>query len=125
MKFSAKTLELFQRRRYQGFTVEPDVTTMTGSFGTGRFAIIGFTCQDGSVYEARYRTFNCISVIAAADWVCEWAQGRKHDELSRLTTPQVLEALQGLPKSREFCAHLVRDALVRAAAEAKKKGFLL
>lgn len=125
MKFSTRTLDLFQRRRYQGLTFEPDVTAMSGSFGTGRFAIIGLTCRNGAVAEARYRTFNCISVIAAADWVCEWAHGRNHGELSKLTTQQVLEALDGLPTSREFCAHLVRTALLQAAAEAKKKGVLL
>ena len=125
MNFSPRAIELFQRKLYQGLTFEPDATALAGSFGSGRFAMVVLRCEDGLVAEARYRTMNCISAIAAADWACEWAQGRSHQELQKLRTEDILDALDSLPQSRVFCAHLVRDALALAAQEALQKGLLL
>ena len=124
MQFSAKALAFFRRREYQGLDFEPDAHAMAGSLGSGRFAIIALRCQNGVVAEARYRTLNCISAIAAADWTCEWVRGRSLAAIETLTTDDILIALDGLPLSRHFCAQLVRDALIAAAELAQKKGRL-
>jgi NifU-like protein len=123
--FSAITLEHFRNAKFQGLHPQTDVVGMGGSFKTGRFAIIGLTCGDGRIKEARFRSFNCISVIAAANWVCQTLQNQDLKEASALSVEATLTALGGLPKSREFCAHLVHDALKSALEQAQKKGLLL
>lgn len=124
MKFSAITLEHFRDARFQGLHSQTDVVGMGGSFQTGRFAIIGLTCEQGCIKEARFRSFNCISVIAAANWVCQTLQHQTLEEASNLSVQAILSALGGLPKSREFCAHLVHDALRSALDQAHQKGLL-
>ena len=125
MRFSQRALELFRRQLYQGLTFKPDSLGMTGSFGTGRFAVVAIRCDGGRIAEARHETMNCTSAIAAADWACEWARGLCFSEVAMLQTQDVLEALDGLPERREFCSRLVADALLIAAREARQKGLLL
>lgn len=102
----------------------PDAVGLSGSFGSGRFALVSLRCEKHHVVEARHRTMNCVAAIAAAEWVCEWARHRSYREIRLLDIDTIVEALEGLPHSRRFCAQLVRDALVTAALDARKKGLL-
>lgn len=115
MQFSEIAIARFRAPRYRGFDFEPDGVAMTGKFETGRWAIIALKSEGGVITGAGFRTFNCISSVASADWACEWSQGKTPAELVKLEVESILEALEGLPLSRQFCAHLVRDALVAAA----------
>ena len=85
--------------------------------------MMGIRCENGIIAEARFRTFNCISAIAAADWVCEQLQGLPLERAPDLSVDAIDSALDGLPSTRLFCAHLVADAIRAALAEARQKGF--
>jgi NifU-like protein involved in Fe-S cluster formation len=122
--FTPKTLRLFQRKKYRGLRHNPEVTALAGNVRTGRFAVIGLTFSDGRISEARYRTIPCIPAIAASEWVCQWARGRTWDEIQSIRADQILDGLGGLPLSRHFCCHLVRDALLSAAEQAFQKQLL-
>lgn len=124
MKFSPVTLERFRKIQFQGLSSNCNVLGMGGSFRTGRFAMLGLLCQDNQIVEARFQSFNCISVIAAADWVCETIQSQPLQAALDITVERILDALDGLPASRQFCAHLVCDALKSALEQAQKKGLL-
>lgn len=73
--FTSATIKRFQNAKFQGLHPQTDVVGMGGSLKTGRFVIIGLICEENRVVEARFRSFNCIPVIAAADWLCEKVKG--------------------------------------------------
>lgn len=62
--------------------------------------------------QARFKAYGCPSTIATADWLCEWLQGRRSEEVLALAAPVVAEAL-GLQPTRRYCAVLAED-VVRA-----------
>lgn len=124
MKFSPVTLERFRKVQFQGLSSSGNVLGMGGSFQTGRFAVLGLLCQENQIVDARFQSFNCISVIAAADWVCETIQNQPLEAALKVTVEGILDALDGLPPSRHFCAHLVCDALKSALEQAQMKGLL-
>lgn len=124
MKFSQTTLDLFRRKKFQGLIHSPDASAHAGSFKTGRFAVIGLKCSDNVLTEARYRTFPCVFAIALAEWLCEWAYQRTWSQIEALQVSDLESAVEGLPLSRRFCAHLVLDAFKAAALQAHQKGIL-
>lgn len=125
MGFSQTTLERFRNARFQGLTFEPDALGTAGKIPVGIFAVIALRCGQGRILEARFRTFNCVSVIAAADWVCETVAGKAPESaLELITVERIIEALDGLPASRHFCARLVYDALRAAVGQAQERELL-
>ncbi len=124
MRFSRTTLERFRNVRYQGFEARPEALGLSGSLESGRFVFIGLYCSQGRISEARFRCFNCISAIVASDWLCETLLGKTRDEALFISTDSVVQALDGLPPSRLFCAQMAVDALRLAICEAQKKGHL-
>lgn len=119
MSFSQTTLDRFRNARFQGLTFQPDALGTAGKIPTGIFAVIALRCGQGRILEARFRTFNCVSVIAAADWVCETVTGHPFTNALEITVEGIIEALDGLPPSRQFCARLVHDALRAAVKQAQ------
>jgi nitrogen fixation NifU-like protein len=124
MKFSPAAIERFQKTRRHGLSFKPDALGMGGSFKRAQFVVLGLRCQDGLIQEARFESFNCISVIAAADWVCETIEGQPASTALAITVESILDALDGLPISRHFCAYLTHDALKAAVGQAQERGLL-
>lgn len=65
------------------------------------------------IQTARFQALGCPSTIAAADWICEWLEGRALVEGQALK-PELIAAALALPAERRHCALLAEDAL-RAA----------
>lgn len=124
MRFSPITIERFQKTRLKGLTFRPHALGMGGCFEKGQFVVLGLRCQDGLIQEARFESFNCISAIAAADWVCEQLVGASADGALAIELETIVAELGGLPPSRLFCAGLARQAMTVAVAAAQKKGIL-
>ena len=124
MRFSQATLERFRGARFQGFEAKPEALGFSGSLESGRFVYLGLFCSQGRIREARFRCFNCISAIAASDWVCETVSDSSFEEALAVSVTALLQALEGLPPSRVFCAQLVVEALQAALEQAQKKGCL-
>lgn len=65
------------------------------------------------VERARFRAHACPSGIAAADWACEWMEGRTLDEIRGLKA-EAVESGAGLAPDKRDCGLLVEDALAAA-----------
>lgn len=124
MKFSPITIERFRSARHQGFDFQPCVLGLAGNIESGIFILLALRCDDNRVIEARFRSFNCISAVAAGDWVCERVAGQSLECAMEIDTDAVDLALGGLPPSRKFCAGLAETALHAALSKAQSKGIL-
>ncbi len=123
MRFSPVTIERFQDARFEGFISRPEVMGMSGNYQSGRFIILGLRFVDGVIVDARFRCFNCISAIAAADWLCEQLEGCSPEVASSISVQDIDDALGGLPLGRRFCAQMTRDALTAALERAHRDGY--
>ena len=94
---------------------EPDGTGESEYAGCGDLARFFLRVRHGRAVEVRFQTYGCGPTIAAASVASELGRGRTVDDLSRLTSGDVEEALEGLPEDRKHAADVAAGAL-RAAA---------
>lgn len=125
MSFSEEMVERFRRAAYQGIDEPPQAMGLAGSLRQGRFVMIGLHFQEGRISRARFRSFNCLPAVAAADWLCETVEGQTGQPALSLTAEHIADALGGVPLRKMFCIELARAALLQAVTEAQKKGLLL
>lgn len=65
---------------------------------------------EGRIQAARFRALGCPSTVAAADWMCEWLEGRSPAEAGEFRAARLVRALELVPV-RRHCAVLAEDAL--------------
>ncbi len=75
--------------------------------------------DDGTITEAKFKTFGCGSAIASSSLVTEWVKGKNIDEAVKITNKEIAEELS-LPPVKIHCSVLAEEA-VKAAIEDYKK----
>ncbi|PYM36373.1 MAG: iron-sulfur cluster assembly scaffold protein [Candidatus Rokuibacteriota bacterium] len=115
MRYSPTLVDHFLNPRNAGMMREPDGTGESEYAGCGDLARFFLRVRYGRAVEVRFQTYGCGPTIAAASVASELGRGRTVDDLSRLTSGDVEEALEGLPEDRKHAADVAAGAL-RAAA---------
>jgi len=62
------------------------------------------------ITEARFKTFGCVSSIAASSWATERLKDLSLEDAKAITSAEIATAL-ALPLDRTYCALLVEDAI--------------
>jgi nitrogen fixation NifU-like protein len=114
--FSETVMEHFRNPRNAGVLEPCSAVGTAGSPESGRFVQLFLSLRGERIETARFRTYGCVPVIAAASYLTEWVEGRTVEEAMRLTARELSERLGGLPPRRGFCAELAIEALRRALA---------
>ena len=76
--------------------------------------------DDGTITDAKFKTFGCGSAIASSSLVTEWVQGKKLDEAAQITNNDIAKELS-LPPVKIHCSVLAEDAVKAAIADYKSK----
>jgi nitrogen fixation NifU-like protein len=76
--------------------------------------------DEGTIEDARFKTFGCGSAIASSSLVTEWVKGKSLDEARQITNQQIAEEL-ALPPVKIHCSVLAEDAIKAAIDDFKKK----
>lgn len=76
--------------------------------------------SDGTITEARFKTFGCGSAIASSSLATSWAEGKHIDEVVRIKNTDIAKHL-ALPPVKLHCSMLAEDAIKAAVADYKKK----
>ena len=117
MRYSPTLVDHFLNPRNAGMMREPDGTGESEYAGCGDLARFFLRVRYGRAVEVRFQTYGCGPTIAAASVASELGRGRTVDDLSRLTSGDVEEALEGLPENRKHAADVAAGALRAAAAD--------
>ena len=117
MRYSLTLVDHFLNPRNAGMMREPDGTGESEYAGCGDLARFFLRVRHGRAVEVRFQTYGCGPTIAAASVASELGRGRTVDDLSRLTSGDVEEALEGLPENRKHAADVAAGALRAAAAD--------
>ena len=76
--------------------------------------------EDGTIEDAKFKTFGCGSAIAASSLATEWVAGKSIDDALKLDNTQIVEELS-LPPVKIHCSVLAEDAIKAAIADYKSK----
>jgi nitrogen fixation NifU-like protein len=76
--------------------------------------------DEGTISDARFKTFGCGSAIAASSLATEWVRGKTIDQAMELKNTEIVEELS-LPPVKIHCSVLAEDAIKAAINDYKEK----
>ena len=124
MAYSDKVLDHYENPRNVGTMDKDDPNVGTGMVGAPacgdvmRLQIkVG---DDGTIEDAKFKTYGCGSAIASSSLVTEWMKGKTLDEATDIKNTQIAEEL-ALPPVKIHCSVLAEDAIKAAIADLKEK----
>jgi len=76
--------------------------------------------ENGTITEAKFKTFGCGSAIASSSLATSWAEGKHIDEVLKIKNTDIAKHLS-LPPVKLHCSMLAEDAIKAAVADLKQK----
>jgi nitrogen fixation NifU-like protein len=116
LQYSEKVMEHFKNPRNVGEMEDPDGVGHVGNPICGDIMELYIKVKDGTIVDAKFRTFGCGAAIATSSMVTEMVKGKSIKEALKISNKAVAEALDGLPPVKMHCSVLAEEAL-RSAIE--------
>ena len=127
MAYSDKVIDHYENPRNVGtFKTEQDVDTtevgtgLVGAPACGDVMRLEIRVKDGTIQDARFKTFGCGSAIASSSLATEMIKGMTLDQAAQIKNTQIVEELN-LPPVKIHCSVLAEDAIKAAIEDYKKK----
>ena len=124
MAYSDKVIDHYERPRNVGSLDSGSPSVGTGLVGApecGDVMKLQIEVDDeGTISDARFKTFGCGSAIAASSLATEWVRGKSVDEAMELKNTEIVEELS-LPPVKIHCSVLAEDAIKAAINDYKEK----
>lgn len=79
--------------------------------------------EDGTITDAKFKTFGCGSAIASSSLATEWLKGKSVDEAMAIDNMDIVEELS-LPPVKIHCSVLAEDAIKAAINDYRIKNGL-
>lgn len=76
--------------------------------------------ENGTITDAKFKTYGCGSAIASSSLVTEWLKGKTLDEATEIKNTAIAEEL-ALPPVKIHCSILAEDAIKAAVKDYKDK----
>ena len=80
--------------------------------------------DDGTIEDAKFKTYGCGSAIASSSLLTEWVRGKSLDEAGEISNRQIAQELS-LPPVKIHCSVLAEDAIKAAIKDYKDKHELI
>ena len=124
MAYSDKVIDHYENPRNVG-SLDPTSdhvgTGLVGAPECGDVMKLQIEVDDeGTISDARFKTFGCGSAIAASSLATEWVRGKTIDEAMELKNTEIVEELS-LPPVKIHCSVLAEDAIKAAINDYKEK----
>jgi len=124
MAYSEKVIDHFENPKNIGSFDKNDPTIGTALVGApecGDVMKLQIKVGDnGTIEDAKFKTFGCGSAIASSSLATEWVKGRTLDEAWAVENTEIVEELS-LPPVKIHCSVLAEDAIKGAIADYKNK----
>ena len=76
--------------------------------------------DDGTIEDAKFKTFGCGSAIASSSLATEWIKGKDINDAETITNKEIAQHLS-LPPVKIHCSVLAEDAIKAAIGDYRKK----
>ena len=124
MAYSDKVIDHYERPRNVGSLDSRSPSVGTGLVGApecGDVMKLQIEVDDeGTISDARFKTFGCGSAIAASSLATEWVRGKTIDQAMELKNTEIVEE-RSLPPVKIHCSVLAEDAIKAAINDYKEK----
>ncbi len=124
MAYSDKVVDHYENPRNVGSFDKYDEDVGTGMVGAPACGDVMKlqirVAKDGTIEDARFKTYGCGSAIASSSLVTEWVKGKTLDQAAEIRNTQIAQELS-LPPVKIHCSILAEDAIKAAVADYKKK----
>lgn len=124
MAYSEKLLDHYENPKNVGSfdKAEKNVgTALVGAPACGDVMKLQIKVSDeGTIEDAKFKTFGCGSAIASSSLATEWIKGKKVDEAGQITNKEIAEELS-LPPVKIHCSVLAEEAIKAAIKDFKDK----
>ena len=122
--YSKQLLDHYENPRNVGSMDKEDTDVGTGLVGApacGDVMKLQIKVNDqGTIDDAKFKTFGCGSAIASSSLVTEWVKGKTLGEAREIKNTEIATEL-ALPPVKIHCSVLAEDAIKAAIADYKKK----
>ena len=112
--YSDKVMEHFRNPRNVGEIDNPDGIGHVGNPVCGDIMELYIKVDNGTITDAKFKTFGCGAAIATSSMVTEMVKGKSIGEALEISNRAVAEALDGLPPIKMHCSVLAEEALKSA-----------
>jgi nitrogen fixation NifU-like protein len=112
--YSEQVMEHFMNPKNVGEIVDPDGIGHVGNPVCGDIMELYIKVEDGTIVDAKFKTFGCGAAIATSSMVTELVKGKRLAEALKVSNRAVAEALGGLPPIKMHCSVLAEEALKSA-----------
>ena len=112
--YSEKVMEHFKNPKNVGEIENPDGVGHVGNPVCGDIMELYIKVNDGTITDAKFKTFGCGAAIATSSMITELVKGKSINEALDISNRAVVEALDGLPPVKMHCSVLAEEALKSA-----------
>ena len=123
MAYSDKVVDHFNNPRNVGSFEKGEPGVGTGIVGApecGDVMKLQIKVEDGTIVDAKFKTFGCGSAIASSSLSTEWLKGKTIQEAGKIKNTDIVQELN-LPPVKIHCSVLAEDAIKMALADYGKK----
>ena len=124
MAYSDKVIDHYENPRNVGSFDKGDESVGTGMVGAPACGYVMKlqirVAEDGTIQDARFKTYGCGSAIASSSLITEWVKGKTLDQAAGIKNTQIAEELS-LPPVKIHCSILAEDAIKAAVDDYRKK----
>jgi nitrogen fixation protein NifU and related proteins len=110
-RFSDTLMEHFQSPHHRGKLDRADAVGTAGIPGQGRYLTLYLQVADDCVSKVGYECHGCGVTIACGSALAELVLGQSLAVCARLTTVDIIDALDGIPAHKQDCAGFAIQAL--------------
>ncbi len=123
MAYSKKLLDHYENPKNVGSFAKEETNVGTGLVGAPACGDVMKlqikVSDDGTIEDAKFKTFGCGSAIASSSLATEWIKGQNIEEAAKITNKEISQELS-LPPVKIHCSVLAEDA-IKAAIEDYRK----
>ena len=126
MAYSDKVVDHFNNPRNMGRFKKDEAGVGTGIVGApecGDVMKLQIKVENGTIVDAKFKTFGCGSAIASSSLSTEWLKGKTILEAGKIKNTDIVQELN-LPPVKIHCSVLAEDAIKMALADFEMKSLL-
>lgn len=124
MAYSDKVLDHYNNPRNVGSLDKDSNNVGTGMVGAPECGdVMKLQIEvddDGTIIDAKFKTYGCGSAIASSSLATEWLKGTSVGDAETIRNTQIVEELS-LPPVKVHCSVLAEDAIKAAIADYRQK----
>lgn len=122
--YSDKVMDHYENPRNVGKFSENDENVGTGMVGAPACGDVMRlqirVSPDGTIEDAKFKTYGCGSAIASSSLLTEWVRGKSLDEAGAIRNTEIAKELS-LPPVKIHCSVLAEDAIKAAITDYRSK----